>query len=483
MKVMDTLEILLVIYSCAVLINFIANFIMWRAYKKDLYKISCILWGAALFHFITQGLFQKMSFLSAITLVTSYPVSISLRKMLEQSFLEKKFDYKKNHIVMVLGTLLTALLFLLNQPFEVYAYPVVIGVVYPALLTAYEVFTSKERLNLSSKFLSIFLVLHSIHILDYPLLRFSDFAILGFSIALILLFGLSVVLPSYVIAINSQNNSLELKGEFENKDKELAETKDYFNILDKSVLTQLQLYQERFDENSALLSTLSHDLGGALQIILLNNYRLDKELEKVKDTYPELLVFNQKNKDATGRIITMLDSIRKIQKNILKGADVNEIIFNSSDLFSSVSDNCLDEAEKKEIKFSFDSDCSELVTFGDSEILFKNVIANLVRNAIKFSHRGSEVSINIKSTDEIYYIIEITDSGVGISSHDIENIFDLEKSKRLLGTEGEKGSGVNLSIAKKFMSLYSGTVKVHSELEVGSTFSVYLKKYVSYPEA
>ena len=189
MKVMGTLDVLLLIYSCAVFINFIANFVMWRSYKKELYQVSCILWGLTFLQFLAQGLFQEISLLTSLNLVISYPISITLRKILEQSFRDKKFDYQRSHIVMVVGILLTSVLFLLNLPFEVYAYPVVIGVVYPALLTAYEVFTSKEKLNLSSKLLSIFLILFSVHCLDYPLLRFSDLAVFGFSFALILLFG------------------------------------------------------------------------------------------------------------------------------------------------------------------------------------------------------------------------------------------------------------------------------------------------------
>lgn len=133
-------------------------------------------------------------------------------------------------------------------------------------------------------------------------------------------------------------------------------------------------------------------------------------------------------------------------------------------------------------------------------VRLKQIIANLVNNAIKFTREGGRVSIVVKHVpncgdacdeanknntnkttdnnsfrhDDMTLCIEVTDSGVGIKTESLEAIFDAygqadKFTHRLYG-----GTGLGLSVCKSLVNLMGGYINVTSEVGVGTTFSVLL---------
>jgi signal transduction histidine kinase len=107
----------------------------------------------------------------------------------------------------------------------------------------------------------------------------------------------------------------------------------------------------------------------------------------------------------------------------------------------------------------------------DMEIIFNN----LVSNAVKYNKFGGRVDITINGTDS-EIILTFSDSGIGISESDRENLFtDFVRIKNEK-TKNISGSGLGLSIVRKVVELYHGTIKVESTPDTGSVFTIRLPK-------
>ncbi len=105
--------------------------------------------------------------------------------------------------------------------------------------------------------------------------------------------------------------------------------------------------------------------------------------------------------------------------------------------------------------------------------LMKQVLSNLVENAIKYSH--DESSVTVKSREEgSLVVIEVTDNGVGIPAEDLPNIFMKFYRSHNVKTSTIKGTGLGLYLAKYFAELHKGDITVTSEVGKGSTFKLTL---------
>lgn len=103
----------------------------------------------------------------------------------------------------------------------------------------------------------------------------------------------------------------------------------------------------------------------------------------------------------------------------------------------------------------------------------KRVVFNLVTNSVKFSKRDTTISVTL-GVKVNQAIIKITDQGIGIPDKILPEIFNISKSGKRKGTEGEKPYGLGLNICKKIVEAHSGKISVISEEGKGSTFTVAL---------
>jgi signal transduction histidine kinase len=126
------------------------------------------------------------------------------------------------------------------------------------------------------------------------------------------------------------------------------------------------------------------------------------------------------------------------------------------------------------IKLTVKTDAVIMADPTDMEIIFNN----LVSNSVKYNKRGGKVEIIINS-DENDVIIVFSDTGIGINETDRENLFAEFVRIKNEKTRNITGSGLGLSIVKKVVELYNGTISVDSVPDVGSTFTVRLPKKTS----
>ena len=104
--------------------------------------------------------------------------------------------------------------------------------------------------------------------------------------------------------------------------------------------------------------------------------------------------------------------------------------------------------------------------------MVNSILLNLITNAIKFTRRGGKIEVIISQRAKSAEVT-IRDHGVGMTDETIFNLFQIEMSKSLPGTEGETGTGLGLVLTKKFIEQNGGTIKVQSKLHQGINFHIY----------
>jgi signal transduction histidine kinase len=105
---------------------------------------------------------------------------------------------------------------------------------------------------------------------------------------------------------------------------------------------------------------------------------------------------------------------------------------------------------------------------------FKQILYNLVSNAVKFTDPGGRVEIRVKPVDAGTFRLEVSDTGIGISEEDFPRLF--REFEQLDTGPGRRyqGSGLGLSLTKKLVELHGGTIDVKSKVGHGTTFGVVL---------
>ena len=115
-----------------------------------------------------------------------------------------------------------------------------------------------------------------------------------------------------------------------------------------------------------------------------------------------------------------------------------------------------------------------LLVYADKNMLL-TVLRNLLTNAIKFSRKGDEISVDVEE-DSNCVAIHISDTGIGIDEQVIEKLFKVNEHFKTDGTANERGTGLGLILCKEFIDWHQGQIWVESKKGVGSRFSFTLPK-------
>ena len=228
------------------------------------------------------------------------------------------------------------------------------------------------------------------------------------------------------------------------------------------------------DETKNLFfNILAHDLRGpvnaigSLSDLLVNNiYNLSQK---------EILEFSthiKQSSEATQKLLHNLLDWARTQSDFIEyspiAVNASDLIAHNLKLFEQL---CL----QKNIQLS--NKVNETHTFFVDYNMIDTVCRNLISNAIKFTPEHGKISIE-SSIQEDEIVLKISDTGLGITSTEIENLFLLGKRKSTLGTKGEKGTGLGLVIVKEFIEINKGHVEVRSKEQEGTVFIIHLPRAV-----
>ena len=258
-----------------------------------------------------------------------------------------------------------------------------------------------------------------------------------------------------------QNNELETQK---------TELSTQSNLLSKQTV-ELEMQNNQLGEANRLktnfLSNMSHELRTPLNSVIalsgVLNRRLNKQIPEEELSYLEVIERNGK------LLLSIINDILDIAR-IESGREEVEINkFNANGLIADVVSLILPQAQNKKIELLHLEQDNNLFLSTDDHKL-RHVLQNIISNAVKFTESG-KVEIGAKQVgDKIE--ISISDTGIGISEENILHIFDEFRQADSSTSRRFGGTGLGLTIAKKYTQLLGGTIKVKSTVGVGSQFII-----------
>lgn len=201
-------------------------------------------------------------------------------------------------------------------------------------------------------------------------------------------------------------------------------------------------------------------LRGNLEIAL----KKDRSPNEYKETIAEAL-------HETEQLTRLTKDLLLLAQSDSDQIKINKVSVNAKEFIEDVFSNAQMLAHDKNIKIHLDSMADGFLILDPDRI--RQLLLNLIDNAIKYNKPGGEIRINSQRTNS-QFILAVQDTGIGIEPQDIENIFERFYRVDKARSREEGGSGLGLSIVKWIIDAHGGTIKVESEKNKGSTFVVKL---------
>jgi signal transduction histidine kinase/CheY-like chemotaxis protein len=230
---------------------------------------------------------------------------------------------------------------------------------------------------------------------------------------------------------------------------------------------------------SELLANMSHELRTPMNSIIGFTSRVIKKTEGI---IPEQQIKNLRTVERNAyQLLSLINTILDVSKIEAGRMDVFSEDVQVKELVSDVIEMGKSLIGRKEIELV--ADVPEEVTIFSDRTKIKQILVNLMGNAIKFTEHG-EIRISVEKSSNIYadatkapcpgIKIAVKDTGIGINKEDLPFIFDDYKQVDGSLTRKTGGTGLGLALVKRFAMLLGGGVTVESEYERGTTFNVLL---------
>ena len=248
-----------------------------------------------------------------------------------------------------------------------------------------------------------------------------------------------------------------------------AETrlKEHNLNLEEQVAERTRTINNQTKSYRGLVRVLLHDISNPLTIIQSSAHIGHKTK---KTTYYE------KIKRAASLIFDTINQVRDHEalasgkKSLtLKPVDMDDVVRDLEFLFQ-------DKADDMQVELTFDVRMDGQPVLADMSSLTKEILSNIISNAIKFCMPGGHIRVGI-SRHEDKCCITITDDGIGIPPDILAGIFDHTSNTSRPGTKGEKGTGFGMPLVQSYVQKHGGTIRVDTSTEPGqsgTTFTITL---------
>jgi len=291
---------------------------------------------------------------------------------------------------------------------------------------------------------------------------------------------------------NFQNSLSEMEVKYETTKKELEIERQQGDIKNKTLQRNL------FAGGVALSAIILALLWYLLRLRNRNNRTL-AEMNATKDKFFSIISHDLKNpavaqRDAIRQLVMNAhlwdkDELAAYCHDLLKSADAElELLYSllgwaqiqteriaftpvtfdlPAELRSDISLICK-MAEAKNITFT-EQTPKHLSVTGDINMLL-TVVRNLLTNAVKFTHAGGEITLTIEPASNGKHSVVVSDTGIGMTPEEVNNLFSMENLTSNKGTMGEEGTRLGLIVCKELLKKHESTLFVESEAGKGSKF-------------
>lgn len=283
-----------------------------------------------------------------------------------------------------------------------------------------------------------------------------------------------------VIAMAQTNELKRVTDEIKSMNAELEQKVEDRTKMLREALSELERSKEELNlafENekdlnelkSGFVTVASHEFRTPLSIILSSTYLLEKYNHAHAD--PKVEKHIHRIKDAVGGMKNILEdflSLGKLEEGLVHTnmelvtpAAIDEIL---KDLLQEF-DGLFKTGQQIDLKNMVDRD-----VWVDTQLV-KNILINLISNAIKFTNENGIIKV-VSSVADNNFMISVEDDGIGISQEDQQHLF--ERFFRAKNAANIQGTGLGLHIIAKYLELMNGTITMKSTLNECSIFTIYL---------
>ena len=229
------------------------------------------------------------------------------------------------------------------------------------------------------------------------------------------------------------------------------------------------------------LNNMSHDIRTPMNVILGYAQLMEDELNG-KDM-PETLEHLEKLQQSGNLLLSIINNVLDMARIESGKMELDENYCQIEDVQKSLIEIFEDEAKKKNITYNFRMNVEHGHILTDITKV-KEILVNILSNAIKYTPDGGSVIVNVDELpcDEPGYMrvrTRVSDTGIGMSEDYLTKIFEAFTREQNTTKSKIAGTGLGMSIVKKYVDLLGGTIEVESELGKGSTFTVTLKHKIA----
>lgn len=289
----------------------------------------------------------------------------------------------------------------------------------------------------------------------------NQFIIITIGIALVLLVAFIVRRPFKMafdivedISMGHTDKRVPVKG-----CTEIVNFAEHFNeIMDKSG----EIDQSRAE----FVSNVSHELKTPITSIKVLADSLNTQDDVPIEVYREFMQDITTEIDRESKIIDDLLTLVRLDKS---AATMNVSGVNLNEMMELVLKRLKPIAQRKNIELLFES--FRPVVAQVDEVKLTLVISNLVENAIKYNNNDGWVHVSLNA-DHQYFYVRVEDSGIGIPQECQSKVFDRFYRVDKARSRETGGTGLGLAIVRNIVLMHHGTIKIHSEENVGTTFTL-----------
>ena len=264
------------------------------------------------------------------------------------------------------------------------------------------------------------------------------------------------------------------------------EAPDYHRLIEtnKKLADAEQRANAANEAKSAFLSAMSHEIRTPMNAVIGLNEMTRMVLADEKlasgDKIRQASDYADSIHSAGESLLYVINDILDMSKIESGKMDIVNEPYHVRELLAEMSDTFYYQADNKGLRFSLQAD-EQLPGYVEGDRLrVRQVITNIVNNAIKYTAEGSvEVRVDGQVTgDTVRYDISVSDTGIGIREENLPHLFDTFERFDERRNHYIEGSGLGLSIVKKLLLLMNGSVEVQSTYGKGSTFTVHLPQKI-----
>lgn len=229
---------------------------------------------------------------------------------------------------------------------------------------------------------------------------------------------------------------------------------------------------------SSFFSSMSHEIRTPINTII----GLNEITMREKNLSPEVLENTLNIQNASKMLLTLINDLLDMSKIQSGKMEIVPAKYDTGRMLSELANFHLRRAAEKELGFDIQIDENvPPMLFGD-ETRVKQVITNLLTNAIKYTKEGTvTLRFGGEPAELGWYLlrVEVEDTGIGIRKEDLPYLFDSFRRVESKDTVNIEGTGLGLSISKELVKMMGGTISVDSIYTKGSTFRVEIPQMIA----